>query len=129
MRLGEFIITAKTENQFEDAVFNRNLSDKEISRLQYLGGYVIRNLYKKLRNSKIYKSDEFQQSMAVISACRLTNTEIRQNQKLVFDLNRRGLWAITENMPKIFLLVEKYFTIRVEKNFKRKITVDDIFLN
>ena len=119
----------KTENQFEDTVFNRNLSDKEISRLQYLGGYVIRNLYKKLRNSKIYKSDEFQQSMALISACRLTNTEIRQNQKLVFDLNRRGLWAITENMPKIFLLVEKYFTIRVEKNFKRKITVDDIFLN
>ena len=129
MRLGEFIITAKTENQFEDAVFNRNLSDKEISRLQYLGGYVIRNLYKKLRNSKIYKSDEFQQSMAVISACRLTNTEIRQNQKLVPDLNRRGLWAITEDMPKIFLLVEEHFTIRVEKNFKRKITVDDIFVN
>ena len=129
MRLGEFIITAKTEDQFEDAAFNRNLSDKEISRLQYLGGYVIRNLYKKLRNSKIYKSDEFQQSMAVISACRLTNTEIRQNQKLVSDLNRRGLWAITEDMPNIFLLVEEHFTIRVEKNFKRKITVDDIFVN
>ena len=29
-------------------------------------------------------------------------------------------------MQKIFLAVEKYFTIRVEKNFIRKILVDDI---
>ena len=50
VRLSEFIINAKSENQFEDAVFNRNLSDREISVLQYLGGYVIHNLYKKLRN-------------------------------------------------------------------------------
>ena len=29
-------------------------------------------------------------------------------------------------MQKIFLVIEKYFTIRVEKNFIRKILVDDI---
>ena len=43
-RLGKFIINAKKENQFEDAV----LKHREISVLQYLGGYVIHNLYKKL---------------------------------------------------------------------------------
>ena len=77
MRVGEFIINAKKQNQFEDTVFNRNLSNREISGWQYLGGYVIHTLYKKLKNSKkIYKSDEFQQRMTLLSACRLTNTEM-----------------------------------------------------
>ena len=31
MRLGEFIINAKKENQFEVPVFTRNLSHREIS--------------------------------------------------------------------------------------------------
>ena len=31
-------INAKKENLFEDAVFNRNLSEREISGLQYLVG-------------------------------------------------------------------------------------------
>ena len=31
----------KKENQFEDAVLNRNLSAREISGLQYLGSYAI----------------------------------------------------------------------------------------
>ena len=44
VRLGEFIINAKKDNQFEDAIFNRNLSDRETSVLQYLGGFVIDNL-------------------------------------------------------------------------------------
>ena len=38
MRLGEFIINAKKKNQFEDTVFNRNLSNREISGWQYLWG-------------------------------------------------------------------------------------------
>ena len=54
------------------------------------------------------------------SACRPTNTERLQNQKLVSALNRGGLWVITEDMQKIFLVVEKYFTFRVEKNIIRK---------
>ena len=59
MRLGEFIINAKTENQFEDAVFNRNLSDKEISRLQYLGGYVTVTFTKNLEIQKYTKVISF----------------------------------------------------------------------
>ena len=41
VRIGDFIVNAKNENQFEDALFNRNLSDREISVLQYLRGCVI----------------------------------------------------------------------------------------
>ena len=36
--------------------------------------------------------------------------------------------AINEDMQKIFLLVEKYATICVEKKFIRKILVDDTVL-
>ena len=53
VKLGEFIINAKKENQFEDAVFDRNLSDREISVLQYLGDYVVHNLYKNLEIKKV----------------------------------------------------------------------------
>ena len=49
-----------------------------------------------------------------------------QNQKLVSTLNRGGLWVIIEDMQKIFLVIEKCFTIRAEKNLIRKIPVDDI---
>ena len=81
---------------------------------------------KNLEIQKKYNSDEFQQCMALLSACRLTNTEMLQNQKLVSALNRGALWAITQDMQKTFLVVEKYFAIRVEKNFIRKIPVDNI---
>ena len=52
MRFDEFIINVKKDNQFEDAVFTWNLSNKEISGLQNLGGYAIHSLHKKLRISK-----------------------------------------------------------------------------
>ena len=53
------------------------------------------------------------------------NIETLQNQNLVSALNRAGLRAVTENKQKIFLLVKKYVTIRVEKIFIRKVLVDD----
>ena len=61
--------------------------------------------------------------MALLSVSRLTNTEMLQNQKLISTLNREGLWSITENMQKNFLVVEKYFIIWVEKSFIRKIPI------
>ena len=73
----------KKENQFEDAVLNWNLGDRETSALQYLGGYAFKKILQKIvtftKNFEIekkYKIDEFQQCMALLPAWRLTNTEI-----------------------------------------------------
>ena len=73
----------KKENQFEDAVLNWNLGDREISALQYLGGYAFKKILQKIitftKNFEIekkYKIDEFQQCMALLPAWRLTNTEM-----------------------------------------------------
>jgi hypothetical protein len=44
------------------------LSDKELAGMQYLGGYVLHNLYKKLTNSKNNKLSECQQAMSLLKA-------------------------------------------------------------
>ena len=36
------------ENQFEDAVLNWNLGDREVSALQYLGGYAFKKILQKI---------------------------------------------------------------------------------
>ena len=108
MRRGEFIINTKMENQFKNAVFTRNLNDGEISGWQWIGGYVILNLYKKLKNAK--------------------NVKVSVSFNKVSAWNRGGLLAIKEDMQKIFLVVEKYSKTWVEKNFIIKITFDYIVI-
>ena len=117
VRLGESIINLKKENQFDDAVFSRNLSDRGISGLQYFWDYAIHNLYKKLGNWNKYKRDGFQQSTTLLSAWRLTITEMLQNQKLFSALNRGGLWIISEDMQKIFSCCKEVFYKYFSKNF------------
>ena len=108
MRRGEFIINTKMENQFKNTVFTRNLNDREISGWQWIGGYVILNLYKKLKNSK--------------------NIKVSVSFNKFPALNRGGLLATKEDMQRIFLAVEKYSKIWVEKNFIIKITFDYIVI-
>ena len=82
------------------------LTDKQKAGLQYVGGYVPQNLYKK---HYTVNSDESEQAMAILKTGKL---EIRdpQKQKLVSSLNRGGLWSVTLPAQKIFLLkTEHYF--------------------
>ena len=49
---------------------SKSLQEKEITGLQYLGGYVLQNLHKKHRASKNWKSTESQQAMSLLTACK-----------------------------------------------------------
>ena len=49
-----------------------------------------------------------------------------ENLKLVACLDRGGLWYISEEMEKIFLIVEKYFSIQVMKQGLKKIKIGNI---
>ena len=60
--------------------------------------------------------------MTLFSTYRLTNKNVTKS-KISFHSE---LWAMFEDMQKVFLVVEKYFTIRVEKNIIRKTLVDNI---
>ena len=70
------------------------LSDRETAGLQYLGGYVLHNLYKKHGTKK---SPESQQAMSILKA-----------GKLVSNLSRGGLWHITKCSQKIFFRIEHH---------------------
>ena len=85
------------------------LSNRQLSGLQYLGGYVLHNLDRKIKNSKRWNLDESQITMAILEASREEDTTQHINQQLVVPLNRGGLWFISEEAEQMFIICEKYF--------------------
>ena len=84
-----------------------HLSEKEIARLQYLGGYICNNLYKKVRNSSKWNTEECQQSLAILKATKLDT--VNNSQKLVASLDRGGLWTVSTAAQNLFSRTEHYF--------------------
>ncbi|XP_044165407.1 uncharacterized protein LOC122949361 [Acropora millepora] len=80
------------------------LSDRETAGLQYLGGYVLHNLYKKHGTKK---SPESQQAMSILKAGKLEDG--CNSQKVVSNLSRGGLWHITKCSQIIFFRIEHHF--------------------
>ena len=80
------------------------LSDRETAGLQYLGGYVLHNLYKKHGTKK---SPESQQAMSILKAGKLEDG--CNSQKLVSNLSCGGLWHITKCSQNIFFRIEHHF--------------------
>ena len=81
------------------------ISETERAGLQYLGGYVLHNLYKKHAKTGTVES---QQAMAILKAGKLDCID-DPKQKLISSLNRGGLWSITEPAQNIFVKAEHYF--------------------
>lgn len=89
----------------------RNLNEREYCGMQYLSGYVLHKLYLKARNNKKFKSLNNQQAMAILIACKSSH-ENESNIKLVNALSRGGLWYVNKNVEIIFMISEKYFSIK-----------------
>ena len=85
---------------------NIEISDKEKDSLQYLGGYVISNLFRKVKNLRHWKTSESQQMMAVLKAAK---SDTVANQKLVNGLTRGGLWGIGHHAQFILSAAEMKF--------------------
>ena len=94
------------------------LSDRDIDSLQYLGGYILRNIFRKLKKSSKVDSSESQQMIAVLEASRI---KVDTKHKLVSTLNRRGLWATHGDMQEIFVCCETQFCESVNSTQVRKI--------
>ena len=126
MKLADILqADAVKEQEHVEEIHTKNLSEREIAALQYLGGYVISNLSKKIKNCKNYKSDECQQALSLLSACKSDNDGDR-SLKLVSALNRGGLCIINETVEKIFIIAEKYFHISTLKFGLRDIDINGI---
>ena len=98
--------TAFVTKKTQEANYNK-LSDHEENALQYLSGYVLHNLYKKITDSKNYNTDASQQALSFIKSARsVTNFT---SQRLVNAFNRGGLWFATETAQGIFQQTEYAF--------------------
>ena len=58
-------------------ISNQNhISERELAGLQYLGDYIFRNLYRKLRSSKDWKLSQSQHSISLLLAPKVEKVEL-----------------------------------------------------
>ena len=114
------ILFWKQEKQTTTNSIAAELNDKQRAGLQYIGGYVFQNLFKK--HCRV-NSDESQQAMAILKAGKV---ESGASQKLVSSLNRGGLWSVTLPAEKIFLKTENYFRQSTVNEAFHKIDIGSI---
>lgn len=92
------------KNSAKDVVTTVSLSENELAAMQYLGGYVLQSLLKKHRTSKHKTTNEGQQAISILTACRLQDREEKSQV-----LSRGGLWSPTAQAQAIFKRTEFHF--------------------
>ena len=108
-------------NSEKFVLYTKNLDDRKLSGLQYVAGYVLQNLNQKIRNLKNYDSFESQQALSILQA---TKSSDNPNAKLVNAWNRGGLWVISTDAKKLFILFEKYFCVQTADKNLHKISIN-----
>ena len=87
---------------------DRQLTAREKAGLQYLGGYILRNIFHQVKKkNKVSPSAESEEMMALLKSCK-TDTK-PENQRLVFALDRGGLWYTVESFQEMIVEAEKIF--------------------
>ena len=122
MKFAELLSAHVNKKQEVVAETSQSISEKELTGLQYLGGYVIHKLYKKFKTSKNWKNKDFQDAIAILEACR----GAVDHQKLIQSLDRGGLWGISNAIQKLFVLVEKYFRTKTVQTSLRSINIKNL---
>ena len=82
------------------------ISEKEIGGLQYLAGYVVKKLLKRVKNSIKYQSTENQAVIAVLSNAITTDIS---NQKLLETQNRGGLTGVVFYRTTLYVFIANRF--------------------
>ena len=82
MKLAYILLCSRKEKEVDVTTTTRKISDREVSGLQYLSGYVIQNLYKKFYNYKKYNSEEYKQTMAILLFGKTSNSNSLKNFSL-----------------------------------------------
>ena len=123
----ELIITSRNKKEIVDEITTKILTEKEIAGLQYLGGYVLRKLFMTLKTTKS-DSKCSQQAIDILLTAKSTN-EDRPTETYVDKLSRGGLWVITQDMEKVFVLAEKYFCVQTATKGLRKIDTEKLVDN
>ena len=119
MKLADLLILLQKEKSNpkhpDKATLNSEIKGKELHALQYLGGYVLHNLFRKVKNSVHAKSHESQQTLLILE---MAKVKVDGNQNLINCVNRGGLWAPIISMEKIL--------VKCELEFKKVMTADHL---
>jgi len=89
--------------------------------LQYLSGYVVHKLLKKVKNQKNYLTKECQLVIQLLSTFL---TKDVSGQALIEATSRGGLTAVTRNMHQIFIAAEEKFREETSIYSIRKIDIN-----
>ena len=108
LKFVEILIGFLNKKEIVDGIATKNLSEKEVAGLHYLGGYVLHKIYRNLKFLE-QKSENNQQTMEILLS--IKSSEQSSTPTFVDELSRGGLWKITEGMQKVFLITEKYFSV------------------
>ena len=84
----------------------KKINQREFDGLQYLAGYVIHSLVKKIHKHKNCKTKEAQDMLTVLNSARSTNLD---SQRLVKCQTRGGLWGVKPELQQMFKIVEEHF--------------------
>ena len=104
--------------------YSVDLSDKELGTLSHIGGYVLRNIYKKIKNSKNWHEKNSQMAIAFLDAARATGA--LDDQSFYGALNRGNLWKITTDAENIFKIAEIKFRLKTSQKPLRYIDIESI---
>ena len=142
MKLGEKIlvewkrfIKKQTAADTPAATNNTATTDFEIAQrdkdiLEYLGGYVMQHLYRKIKKSPQYGSDK---NIKVCNILKAGKSKTIEHRRLVNCKSRGGLWRITTSCFNIFKVAETVFTshARVENfsKFHLEAMIEEISMN
>ena len=111
-RLADKIASFKKDFDCNMASENKStasmLNEKEKASLQYLGGYVLFTLHKRIRKSKAWMTSSKQQVLAILQAGRQSNN-CETPLTLVDCLNRGGLWKVSQTVEQILTVAEIKF--------------------
>ena len=124
MKFVELLISSGNKKEISNEITTKDLTEKEVAGLQYLGGYVLRKVFMKI---KLGKTSEFsKQAMELL----MLGKTSEKKSTFVEDLSRDGgLWSITDEMEKVFLITERYYSIQTASTGLREINIPKLVDN
>lgn len=121
---------------FDEDISKLNFTEREMSIITYLSGYVFSTFYRRIRFSKSTKnksSPYHEQCVSFLQAGKCTGESLSlPMHKHVDTLNRGGLWKVTEEVVAIFSVAEKQFLATTKNTTNRidcKAIVDVLLRN
>ena len=104
------------------------ITDMEMYGMQYLGGYVIHNMFKKVCNLKRKTDLEKKEQIKSHFSMQIHNI---QDKKLIKLLNRGGLWAIKKELQDVFIHTETFRKATTGKmaNININMIIGNLFQN